>query len=295
MGLQRLTSDNIIGNVANTLIKASVSFRTDQIKRYEAALEAENNMQAKWVLTNILENAKVGDEQKLPLCDDTGIPHVFLEIGDEVSLPAGFLKAVDQGIAQGLQKLPGRPMAVRGNDVERLTQEAGLYGDPEKLIPAPIQVRRVPGEQVKLTVLMLGGGPEIRGKTMRVFHKHSFEVISNEMISWAKEGATFLGCQPCVLAFGIGRTNVEAASLALEAMKDGDLLEQSDLEQYITDEVNKSNVGPLGVGGSTTALGTFIKVGPQRASGVRVVSLRVGCCFDPRKATYQWSSQDFDQ
>jgi len=295
MGLQRLTSDNIIGNVANTLIKASVSFRTDQIKRYEAALEAENNMQAKWVLTNILENAKVGDEQKLPLCDDTGIPHVFLEIGDEVSLPAGFLKAVDQGIAQGLQKLPGRPMAVKGNDVERLTQEAGLYGDPEKLIPAPIQVRRVPGEQVKLTVLMLGGGPEIRGKTMRVFHKHSFEVISNEMISWAKEGATFLGCQPCVLAFGIGRTNVEAASLALEAMKDGDLLEQSDLEQYITDEVNKSNVGPLGVGGSTTALGTFIKVGPQRASGVRVVSLRVGCCFDPRKATYQWSSQDFDQ
>ena len=293
--MRRLTSDNIIGNVANTLIKASVSFRTDQIKRYEAALEAENNMQAKWVLTNILENAKVGDEQKLPLCDDTGIPHVFLEIGDEVSLPAGFLKAVDQGIAQGLQKLPGRPMAVKGNDVERLTQEAGLYGDPEKLIPAPIQVRRVPGEQVKLTVLMLGGGPEIRGKTMRVFHKHSFEVISNEMISWAKEGATFLGCQPCVLAFGIGRTNVEAASLALEAMKDGDLLEQSDLEQYITDEVNKSNVGPLGVGGSTTALGTFIKVGPQRASGVRVVSLRVGCCFDPRKATYQWSSQDFDQ
>ena len=293
--MQRLTSDNIIGNVANTLIKASVSFRTDQIKRYEAALEAETNMQAKWVLTNILENAKVGDEQKLPLCDDTGIPHVFLEIGDEVSLPAGFLKAVDQGIAQGLQKLPGRPMAVKGNDVERLTQEAGLYGDPEKLIPAPIQVRRVPGEQVKLTVLMLGGGPEIRGKTMRVFHKHSFEVISNEMISWAKEGATFLGCQPCVLAFGIGRTNVEAASLALEAMKDGDLLEQSDLEQYITDEVNKSNVGPLGVGGSTTALGTFIKVGPQRASGVRVVSLRVGCCFDPRKATYQWSSQDFDQ
>ena len=295
MGLQRLTSDNIIGNVANTLIKASVSFRTDQIKRYEAALEAENNMQAKWVLTNILENAKVGDEQKLPLCDDTGIPHVFLEIGDEVSLPAGFLKAVDQGIAQGLQKLPGRPMAVKGNDVERLTQEAGLYGDPEKLIPAPIQVRRVPGEQVKLTVLMLGGGPEIRGKTMRVFHKHSLEVISNEMISWAKEGATLLGCQPCVLAFGIGRTNVEAASLALEAMKDGDLLEQSDLEQYITDEVNKSNVGPLGVGGSTTALGTFIKVGPQRASGVRVVSLRVGCCFDPRKATYQWSAQDFDQ
>ncbi|KJS88379.1 MAG: fumarate hydratase [Peptococcaceae bacterium BICA1-8] len=293
--MRRLTSDKIIGNVANTLIKASVSFRTDQIKRYEAALEAETNMQAKWVLTNILENAKVGDEQKLPLCDDTGIPHVFLEIGDGVSLPAGFLKAVDQGIAQGLQKLPGRPMAVRGNDVERLTQEAGLYSDPEKLIPAPIQVRRLPGEKVKLTVLMLGGGPEIRGKTMRVFHKHSLEVISNEMISWAKEGATLLGCQPCVLAFGIGRTNVEAASLALEAMKDGDLLEQSNLEQYLTDEVNKSNVGPLGVGGSTTALGTFIKVGPQRASGVRVVSLRVGCCFDPRKATYQWSAQDFDQ
>ncbi len=287
--MRQFTVEEISKAVADILIKASVSFREDQIKVYRAAIGAEEDSNAKWVLKNILANAEAGEKGKLPLCDDTGIPHVFLEIGDEVELPAGFFAAIDEGIAQGLRALPGRPMAVKGNDIQRICQSEGLYDDPGMLMPAPLQLRRLPGKQVKLTVLMYGGGPEIRGKTQRVFHKHSLDVIKCEMIDWAREGSKLLGCLPCVLAFGIGRSNVEAASLSLEAMKDGDFQHQNQLEQEITDEVNKSNVGPLGIGGKTTALGTFIKVGPQRASGVRIISLRVGCCFDPRKATYTWN------
>ena len=71
-------------------------------------------------------------------------------------------------------------------------------------------------------------------------------------------------------------------------MKDGDFGKQSELEQSVTDAVNADGPGALDVGGRTTVLGTFVKVGPQRASGVRVVSLRVGCCFDPRRATRSW-------
>ncbi len=271
--------------IAGAVVTASTTFRPDQVRRYQQALAEERVPGARWVMEKILENAEVAQETRFPLCDDTGIPHLFLEIGEEAPLPAGFFAAVSRGIVQGLRALPGRPMAVKGEDVERLAQSAGLDDDPGALVPAPFQLRSIPGRAVRATVLMLGGGPEIRGKTQRVFHKHSLDVILDEMVAWAKEGAAKLGCTPCVLAFGIGRTQVEASSLALEAFATSDFDHPSDLEERITRAVNASGVGPLGLGGRTTVLATCLKVGPQRASGVRIVSLRTGCCFDPRRAT----------
>ncbi|KKM09838.1 fumarate hydratase [Clostridiales bacterium PH28_bin88] len=280
-----ITYRQVVEAVQETLIEASTCWRADQMQKYAEALAREKSEQARWVLETMIENFRVAAHRKLPLCDDTGIPHVFAEIGDGAQLPPGFFAAVEEGVVLGLRRLPGRPMAVLGDEVQRITQSAGLAEDPGALAPAPIQIRRVPGDRVKLTVLMLGGGPEIRGKTMRVFHQHSLEVVLAEMVRWAREGTAKLGCLPCVLAFGVGRTNLEAASLTLEAMKDGDCTVQSPLEQRITGAVNRSGIGPLGLGGQTTALATFVKVGPQRASGVRIISLRVGCCFDPRRAS----------
>ena len=283
--------EEIASRTAKTLVEASTTFRPDQLEAYRRAAASEQNPNSKWVLESILENAEVAEKTKFPLCDDTGIPHVLVEIGDEAVLPAGFLKAVEDGVARGLRELPGRPMAVKGNDLERLSQSAGLYEDSGALAIAPVQVRRTAGGEVVLTVLMYGGGPEIRGKTLRVFHKHSADVVIDEMIAWGKEAAKLLGCQPCILAFGIGRSNLEAASLGLEAMAKGDFSRQSEMEQRITDGVNETGIGALGLGGNTTVLGTFVKVGPQRASGVRVVSLRTGCCFDPRRATTTFKFQ----
>lgn len=269
---------------AQTLVRASTVFRPDQIAAYKRAVEKEESPHAKWVLNNILENAEIAEQKSFPLCDDTGIPHLFLEIGDECAVPAGFYRAVEEGVAKGLRMLPGRPMAVKGNDEERISQCKGLYENPDALSMAPVQTRRVPGKDIRLTVMMYGGGPEIRGKTLRVFHKHSLDTVINEMIAWGTEGAKLLGCLPCVLVFGIGRSNYEAASLGMEAMAKGNFLVQSDIEKRITDAVNESGCGALGLGGKTTVLGTFVKVGPQRASGIRVVSMRLGCCFDPRRA-----------
>jgi len=283
--------EEIAERTAKTLVTASTTFRPDQMEAYRRAAASEKNPNSKWVLESILENAEAAERTKFPLCDDTGIPHVLVEIGDEAVLPAGFLKAVEEGVARGLRELPGRPMAVKGNDLERLSQSAGLYEDSGALLMAPVQVRRTVGDEVVLTVLMYGGGPEIRGKTLRVFHKHSADVVIEEMIAWGKEAAKLLGCQPCILAFGIGRSNLEAASLGLEAMAKGDFSRQSEIEQRITDGVNETGIGALGLGGNTTVLGTFVKVGPQRASGVRVVSLRTGCCFDPRRATTTFKFQ----
>jgi fumarate hydratase subunit alpha len=277
--------DEIVAKVAETVVRASTEFSPDQIWAYERAIGCDDNEHARWALTTILDNARVAAEKRLPLCDDTGIPHVFLEVGNGIGLPPFFLAAVRAGVVMGLQRLPGRPMAVLGDDAERISQSVGLDADSGAVSLAPIQIREVGGEEIRLTVMMLGGGPKIRGKTLRVFHKHSLDNVLAEMISWATDGVDKLGCLPGVLFFGIGRTNVEAASLALEALKDADFTKQSEIERKITEAVNAAAIGPLGLGGRNTVLATFVKVGPARASGVRVVSLRTGCCFDPRRAS----------
>ena len=131
---------------------------------------------------------------------------------------------------------------------------------------------------------MFGGGPAIRGKTYRVFHKHNVQTVLDEIISWATEGTTMLGCTPCTLAVGVGRSHYEASSMMLQALVDGTYDKQNDMEKEITARVNAVGVGPLGLGGNTTVLATFMKVGPQRASGVRVVCMRPCCCVEPRIA-----------
>jgi len=271
--------------VKKCLIKAGTTFRKDQLDAYRNAIRKEKNENAKWVLEKILENAKIAGEKIFPLCDDTGIPHVFVEIGEEVTLPKGWLSAIRNGVAQGLRIMPGRPMAVKGNPVERVEQSRGLFNDPGKLSLAPVIVKSAKGNQLKITVLLLGGGPEIRAKTYRVFHQRSIDVVLREVAGWASSEMKNLGCTPCVLAIGIGRSHMEASALMLEAMKEGSLNRQNRLEQKATGIINSTKVGPLGLGGDTTALGTFIKIGPLRASGVRIVSMRPCCCFEPRKAT----------
>ena len=82
-----------------------------------------------------------------------------------------------------------------------------------------------------------------------------------------------------------GDLNLKAFFEMLEAMKEGNFASQNEMEKRITEELNSTKVGALGLGGDTSVLATFIRVGPLRASGVRIVSLRVGCCFDPRRAT----------
>ncbi len=277
----------IIDKVKDTLVRAGSSFREDQKEAYRNAIKNETLPRARWVLETILENAKTAERNHSPLCDDTGIPHLFLEVGPNRSISGEDLEAIKSGVAAGLSELPGRPMGIKGDDKQRLDQSGGLDENPEGVLPAPIIIKPVKEDVIRLYVLMFGGGPAIRGRTYRVFHKHSVAVVTEEIIKWAKEGVTLLGCTPCALAIGIGRSQPEAASLMVEAMVYSDFTVQSDLEKQITERVNESNVGPIGLQGDTSVLATFMKIGPQRASGIRVVCIRPCCCFEPRMASVE--------
>jgi len=276
---------DIAARVRDALVRAGTTTPPDVMRAYKRALAREEDEKAAWILELLIKNARIAEESGRPLCDDTGIPHVIVEVGEDALLPGGFFNLIRRGIAEGLLKLPGRPMAVRGDEIERIEQSRGLYSDPSKLQPAPFLVESVPGDEVRIHVLLLGGGPEIRARTRRVFHRHSYRKVFEEVLTWMKTEVPLLGCTPCIPVIGVGRTHFEATSLMLRAMATGSLDEQSEIEDYITESLNSTGTGPLGLGGSTTALGSLVNVGPQRASGVRIVSMRLACCVEPRRAT----------
>jgi fumarate hydratase subunit alpha len=293
---------DLIEKVQDAVVNAGSSYSQDRLSAYEKALKLEkelNNENAVWALEQMIENFKVADEKKLPLCDDTGIPHVLIEIGQEREIPKGFFNEINIGIAQGLDKLPGRPMAVKGNDIERIEQSQGLYNESNMMKPASFLIEEkdestygrligVDDDKIRITILLEGGGPEIRAKTYRVFHKRDSNIVFGEALDWLKESLAMLGCTPSIPTIGVGRTHFEANALMLRAMAHGNLNNQSEIEKYVAEELNKTNIGPLGLGGKTTVLGSFVNRGSQRASGVRIVAARPACCVQPRVSSFQF-------
>lgn len=282
------TYDEIVSLVCDALVSAGSTFSRNRKEAYRHAIDNETNEKAKWVLRTVLENAEVAEKRRSPLCNDSGIPHLLLEIGEDCPITGRTLAAIKEGVAQGLRKLPGRPMGIMGNDSQRIDQSGGLDPDSAGVKPAPILVRQCKENVLRLHILMFGGGPAIRAKTYRVFHKHNTKVVLDEIVKWAVEGVSQLGCSPCTLAVGVGRSHFEAASMMLQAQVDGRYGIQSEMETEITRRVNEeAGVGPLGMGGKNSVLATFMKVGPQRASGVRIVCVRPCCCYEPRIATVE--------
>lgn len=285
---------NLSSKIERALIEASTTYPKDRIDAFNRALNNETNENAIWALELMLKNAEIANGNKLPLCDDTGIPHVFIEVGKDRTISSEFLEDIKKGIANGFKNLPGRPMAVKGNDLERLSQSNGLYDKGEEVVAPSFLIDSCDNNEsdklngkIRVHLLLLGGGPEISANTYRVFHKRDYKEVLKGAVDRLKENLALLGCTPSIPAIGIGRTHFEANSLLIKAMVYGNLNNQSNLEKYITDELNKTNIGPMGLGGKTTSLGSFVKIGHQRASGVRILATRPCCFVEPRAATVE--------
>lgn len=286
---------DITEEISNSIIEASTALSDDKKRALKQAIFKEDNDNARWALEQILENYDVACDVKFPLCDDTGIPHVIIELGSERELTGELISQIHEGIELGLNNLPARPMAVKGNQKERIEQSEGLYEKPGMLSPASILIDNVNDEStykrdispdtLNVHFLLEGGGPEIRAKTFRVYHKRSFENVLGTACQWLEESLAMLGCTPSIPSIGIGRTHFEATSLLLKSIAYGSLDCQNEYEKAIADRLNQTNIGPLGLGGRATVLGCYVNIGPQRASGVRIVSIRPSCFVEPRVAT----------
>ena len=288
---------DIINNISKAIIEASTTLSKDKHDALKHAIEMEDNDNAHWALKQIYENYLVAQENKFPLCDDTGIPHVIIEMGEERQISGELLNQINEGIALGLNNLPARPMAVKGNPIERIEQSRGLYDEPGKLAPASILIdsindestykRDISPDTLNIHFLLEGGGPEIRAKTFRVYHERSFENVIGTACDWLESSLAMLGCTPSIPSIAVGRTHYEATSLLLKSIAYGNLTNQNDYEREISDRLNKTGIGPLGLGGKTTVLGCYLNIGNQRASGVRIVSIRPSCFVEPRVATLE--------
>ncbi len=286
---------DVVGEISKKIIEASTTLSDDKLHALKHAIDIEDNENAQWALKQILENYSVAQKNKFPLCDDTGIPHVIVEIGSERHVTGELLNQIHEGVALGLNNLPARPMAVKGNQVQRIEQSKGLFDDPGRLALASILFdtvndestykRDISPDTLNIHFLLEGGGPEIRAKTLRVYHKRSFENVINTACEWLESSLKMLGCTPSIPSIGIGRTHYEATSLLIKSIAYGNLNNQNKYEKEIANRLNNSGIGPLGFGGKTTVLGCYLNIGNQRASGVRIVSIRPSCFVEPRVAT----------
>ena len=286
---------DITQQISNSIIEASTCLSNDKLKALKKAIASEDSENARWALEQILENYQVAGKTKFPLCDDTGIPHVIIEVGEDRQVSGELINQIHKGIELGLDNLPARPMAVKGSEKERIEQSIGLYEKPGMLRPAPILIdnindestykRDISPDTLNIHFLLEGGGPEIRAKTFRVYHKRSMENVIGTACDWLKDSLKILGCTPSIPAIGIGRTHYEATSLLLKSIVYGNLDNQNAYEEYVANYLNQTDIGPLGLGGRTTVLGSYVNIGNQRASGVRIVSVRPSCFVEPRVST----------
>lgn len=286
---------DITQQISNSIVEASTNLSDDKLRALKKAISTEDSANAQWALEQILENYQVAEKTNFPLCDDTGIPHVIIEVGEEREISGELINQIHKGIELGLNNLPARPMAVKGDEKERIEQSIGLYESPGMLRPAPILIDNINDEStykrdinqdtLNVHLLLEGGGPEIRAKTYRVYHKRSIENVIDTACEWLENSLRMLGCTPSIPAISIGRTHYEATSLLLKSIVYGNLDNQNTYEDYVTNKLNQTNIGPLGLVGKTTVLGSYVNIGNQRASGVRIVSVRPSCFVEPRVST----------
>ncbi len=216
------------------------------------------------VLDKIIENYEIAEQQEVPICQDTGMACVFLEIGQEVHIAGGDLReAVDEGVRRGYDKGYLRKSVVR-DPVRR-----GNTGDNT---PAMLYTEIVPGDQIKVTVAPKGFGSE-NMSAIRMFKPSAGLQGIKDFILETVETAGPNPCPPMVVGVGIGGTFDKAALLAKKALlrpldsRNPDPF-YAKLEDEMLERINRLGIGPQGFGGRTTALGLNIETMPTHIAGM---------------------------
>ncbi|MEI6634718.1 MAG: fumarate hydratase [Chlamydiota bacterium] len=233
---------------------------------FREGIKRETSPVAKEVLKTLIENARIAKEERLPICQDTGMAIVFLEIGQDVRLVGGDLEtAVNEGVRQGYKEGYLRKSVVK-HPVAR-----GNTGDNT---PAIIHTRIVPGDEVKITVAPKGFGSENMSFVKMCTPTAGYAGVKQFVVECVKK-AGGNPCPPIVVGVGIGGTFEKAAIMAKQALtrtlgeKSPDA-EIAEIEGELLDEINRTGIGPQGLGGATTALAVHVNHFPTHIAGMPV-------------------------
>ena len=262
--MREIKVSQITDTVERLCIEANTHLPGDVKCAIEACHAREDWEIARGVLDNIIENYRIADAENVPICQDTGMACVFLEIGQDVHLTGGDLRqAVDEGVRRGYDRGFLRKSVVR-DPIRR-----GNTGDNT---PAMLYTEIVPGEQVRITVGPKGFGSE-NMSAIRMFKPSAGLQGIKDFILETVENAGPNPCPPMVVGVGIGGTFDKAALLAKKAIMRPLGTHHPDpyyaaLEDEMLEKINALGIGPQGFGGRTTAIGLNIETLPTHIAGM---------------------------
>lgn len=276
--MRELNSKIITENIKEMCIEANLTLSKDMCEAINYASKEEESPQGKRVLGQLIENLRIAEEDKIPICQDTGMAVVFIEIGQDVHIEGCLEDAINEGVRQGYTEGYLRKSVVR-HPIERENT-----GDNT---PAVIHYSLVPGDEVTITVAPKGFGSENMSRIFMLKPADGIEGVKNAVLE-AVSAAGPNACPPLVVGVGIGGTFEKCAAMAKKALTRSFDTPAPDpqvrsLEKELLEKVNKLGIGPAGLGGKVTALKVNIETYPTHIAGLPVAVNM--CCHVNRHVT----------
>ena len=270
--MREIHVDEIRDNVAQICIDAAYNVSEDVLTAFDRAIELESPKSgARTIIELLKENARIAREERIPVCQDTGIAIFFVEIGQDLRIKNGFIvDAVNEGVRKGY-----REGYLRMSVVDPLTRKN--TGDNT---PAIIYTELVPGDKLKISFMPKGAGSENMSAIRMLRPTEGVEGIKDFVLACVrKAGAN--PCPPVVIGVGIGGDFEKAALIAKKALlrpvgSPNARLELASLEEMLLKAVNKTGIGPEGLGGEVTAMAVHVESFPCHVASLPV-AVNINC------------------
>lgn len=264
--IRTIRVEEIIKNIKEMCIEANHFLSPDMAEAMKCAEKNEEAPLGKQILEQLQENLKIAGEDMIPICQDTGMAVVFLEIGQDVHLEGGALEdAVNEGVRQGY---------VEGYLRKSVVGDPLIRENTKDNTPAVLHTRIVDGDQVKIKVAPKGFGSENMSRVFMLKPAEGIEGVKDAVLTAVKDAGPN-ACPPMVVGVGIGGTFEKCALMAKEALtrevgSHSEIEYVKELEEELLTKINSLGIGPGGLGGTTTALAVNINTYPTHIAGLPV-------------------------
>ena len=268
----------ITKNIKEMCIEANHYLSKDMEKALKKASETEESELGKKILGQLMDNLDIADKEMIPICQDTGMAVIFMEIGQDVHFEGGNLEdAVNEGIRRGY---------VDGYLRKSVVKDPILRENTKDNTPGIIHYKIVPGDQVKIKVAPKGFGSENMSRVFMLKPAEGIEGVKDAVLTAVKDAGPN-ACPPMVVGVGIGGTFEKCALMAKEALtreagSHSEIPYVKDLEEELLEKINGLGIGPGGLGGTTTAMAVNINTYPTHIAGLPV-AVNI-CCHVNRHA-----------
>lgn len=264
--IRTVNTEDIIENIKQMCIEANHYLSKDMDEVMKKAVETEKSGLGKKILNQLQDNLKIADEEMIPICQDTGMAVLFLEIGQEVHIEGMAIEdAVNEGVRQGYAEGYLRKSIVKDPLIRENTKDN---------TPAVIHYSIVPGDKVKITIAPKGFGSENMSRIFMLKPADGIEGVKDAILTAVKDAGPN-ACPPMIVGVGIGGTFEKCAILAKKALTrnvndHSEIPYVKEMEEEMLEKINKLGIGPGGLGGTTTALAVNINTYPTHIAGLPV-------------------------